>query len=327
MPSLAPKPQRLAFVADWLCALLFSIATRIDDDAKLIEFISSADYETIYSGVLEVVCSPHQTAFNLFQIIVFSCRWYSQTAFKLAPVDFYATHVVEEFLLILKIFDLMAIQVSMGETMHRLVEKFYVSRLATLSEYLLIRRNLTVAVASPRTGATHLGHDEWEEYLVEISRLRVLIPHGYGECAAIEATMETLLHYMKMGSSQGNVPLSKLSFDPFSPPSRSFAMSDFSGDLGPSSHCLVKAAVWNPANDPIVDSGRRKTRNIAPGSAEAVDLDAVTCSFIDFAYYCGLPVTYYPGPTRRIQAVLSNFELVTLPSTEAMERMALFKSW
>ncbi|KAF9025262.1 hypothetical protein BDZ89DRAFT_86733 [Hymenopellis radicata] len=320
MPSLAPKPQRLAFVADWLCALLFSIATRIDDDAKLIEFISSADYETIYSGVLEVVCSPHQTAFNLFQIIVFSCRWYSQTALKLAPVDFYATHVVDEFLLILKIFDLIAIQVSMGETMHRLVEKFYVSRLATLSEYteyLLIRRNLTVAVASPRTGATHLGHDEWEEYLVEISRLPVLIPHGYEVCAAIEATMETLLYYMKMGSSQGNVPLSKLSFNPFSPPSQ----SDFSGDLDPtrdfdlepSSHCLVKAPppapweVWNPANDPIVDSRRRKTRNIAPGSAEAVDLDAVTCSFIDFAYYCGLPVTYYPGPTRRIWEATLNW--------------------
>ncbi|KAF8990593.1 hypothetical protein BDZ89DRAFT_189014 [Hymenopellis radicata] len=348
--SLVLKYRYYAFIADWLCTLLFAIATGIDDDAEIIDFMFSPDYGAVYSGIFELVCLPYQTPFTLFQIIVFSCKLYSRLTRLLAPAEFGATHVVEEFLMNLKIFYLMTLQ-AMGEVRLSDMEQVYISGLTSLSEYRFMKQNLTNVVTSPHTGTIEIGHDEWETYLVDISRLSVPMPYGDADMHEIQATIDALLQYMQFTSSMGNLPLSELVFQPFpyhshavlppfvfdvspllldidivtdlvslSVPSTSFMIPDFPGYFYPSSHSLFAALStslewnpsWNPSADPIVDSGRRRTTNIAPGSAQAVyDIDGISSNpmnLVNLVHGPGLLRLHQPRPKRVISVELLELE-------------------
>ncbi|KAF9038878.1 hypothetical protein BDZ89DRAFT_404568 [Hymenopellis radicata] len=183
------------------------------------------------------------------------------------------------------------------------------------------------AVASPYTGTIQIGHTEWEDYLVDISRLTVLIPHDdSADLDEMTAVIDVLFQYMQIISSKGSMPLSELSFPHHSLPPLIFdespspvdtdliSLSPSLDDLEPSSPRFFTApsspssewnpsadpvwGAWNPAEDPVVDCGRRRTRNIAPGSGAAV-YDSASVQDAKL---------YHPSPKRAITLDLLELE-------------------
>ncbi|KAF8992142.1 hypothetical protein BDZ89DRAFT_1086351 [Hymenopellis radicata] len=322
--SPALECSSYTFIAHWLCALLFKIAAGVED-VEVIEFVFSAHYQTIFESVYELVCSPYQTPFTLYQIIVFSLRFYSQTQLLVAA-DF-GGQAAEEFLMTARVFYLIALQATGDVELHDM-QQLKLSGMNTLSEYKNVKQNLMNAVASSYTGTIQIGHSEWEDYLVDISRLAVLIPHGDADLDDMTAVIDVLFKYMQITSSKGSMPLSELSFPRHHslPPlvfdespspvdtdlislSPSFIMPD---DLEPSSPRFFTApsspSEWNPSADPdpIVDCGRRRTKNIAPGSGAAVyDLDSEDRASGSDA---GILELYHPSPKRAITLDLLNLE-------------------
>ncbi|KAF9016892.1 hypothetical protein BDZ89DRAFT_1166016 [Hymenopellis radicata] len=321
--SPALECSSCTFIAHWLCALLFKIAVGVEDGDEVIEFVFSSHYQKIFESVYELVCSPYQTPFTLYQIIVFSLRFYSQTQLLVAA-DF-GGQAAEEFVMTVRVFYLIALQAT-GDVEFRDMQQIELSGMSTLSEYKNIRQNLMNAVASSYTGTIQIGHTEWEDYLVDISRLSVLIPHGDADLDDMTAVIDVLFKYMQITSSKGSMPLSELSFPHHHslPPlvfdespspvdtdlislSPSFVMPD---DLEPSSPRFFTApsspSEWNPAEDPIVDCGRRRTKNIAPGSGAAVyDLDSEdrassSVSSLDSVQDAGILELYHPSPKRAV---------------------------
>ncbi|KAF9038857.1 hypothetical protein BDZ89DRAFT_1157112 [Hymenopellis radicata] len=166
----------------------------------------------------------------------------------------------------------------------------------------------------------------------------------------MQATIEALLHYMQYTSSMGNIPLSEFPHHPhavrsprgfdvpplrleigpvdtdlvsLSVPSTTFMIPDFHGDLHPSPHSFSAALSasfewipsWNPSDDPVIDSGRRRTRNIAPGSAQAVyDLGGTVSSnpmgLVNLVHDFGQLTLHQPTPKRIV-----NVELIELKAS------------
>ncbi|KAF8904637.1 hypothetical protein CPB85DRAFT_1316822, partial [Mucidula mucida] len=264
----APEYSSTSVIAHWLCALLFTIATGVEDDAKVIDFVLSSQYKTIFKSVHELVCSPYQTPFTLFQIIVFSLRFYSQT--ELLSVT--NTQATEDFVMMLRVFYIVALQAT-GDVDLSDAEQLEISGLTALHDYKNIRQNLLNAVASPYTETIQIGHTEWEDYLVDMSRMTVLVSHSDADLDDITAVITVLFQYMQITSSKGNIPLSELSFPSHSLPSlvldespspvdtdspSSVFLPDFFDDLDlePSSPRFFTApsspSEWNPSADPIV---------------------------------------------------------------------------
>ncbi|KAF9015918.1 hypothetical protein BDZ89DRAFT_1046093 [Hymenopellis radicata] len=275
MPSPSLNSTHHAFIADWLCALLFAIATRLDDDADVI----------VRAPQLAVSDGLHA----LPNACILPPLLFANTVTR--HPDFDITRLAEEVVMTLRVFYIIALQATGIEL--GTVQQFKISGLTSFAEYHNIKQSLTKAVAS-RRGTTQIGDREWAHYLAEISRLTaLLIPHDDADLGDMPATINALLQHMEITSSDGNMPLNSLSF-----PSQ------------------ADTAEWNPANDPIVDSGRRKARNIAPGSAQAVNLDAVTFSILRFRERSRIPMFYRPRPKHVAQKIL-----LALPAEW------LFKSW
>ncbi len=70
------------------------------------DFVLLSQYKTIFDSVHELVCSPYQTPFTLFQIVVFSLRFYSQTEL-LSVTNMQAT---EDFVMMLRVFYIVALE-------------------------------------------------------------------------------------------------------------------------------------------------------------------------------------------------------------------------
>ncbi|KAF8904645.1 hypothetical protein CPB85DRAFT_1437713 [Mucidula mucida] len=209
----APECSSTSDIAHWLCALLFTIATGVEDDAQVIDFVLSSQYKTIFDSVHELVCSPYQTPFTLFQIVVFSLRFYSQTEL-LSVTD---TQATEDFVMTLRVFYIVTLEAT-GNVDLNDAEQLKLTGLSALSNYKQIRQNFINAVASPYTETIQIGHTEWEDYLVDISRMTVLISHGDADLDDITAVITVLFEYMRITSSKGNMPLSELSFPSHSLP-------------------------------------------------------------------------------------------------------------
>ncbi|KAF8883597.1 hypothetical protein CPB85DRAFT_1338543, partial [Mucidula mucida] len=312
MPNLSQLPalQRYhTFVADWLCAILFSIGTGIHDADKVVEGVMSPDYRAVYDGVYKLVRSPYQTPFSLFHIIVFASRLHSESGSGLLePADFGVAQVADKYLLVLRVIYLIALQ-TLGEDILFDEEQLGIAHVKHLAEYKRMWEIVRDEIASPHTGSMDIDRNEWAASLMDITRLRVFMPYYNGAALKdMQVAIDDLLIYMDFTSRMGNTPLSELVF-PHPHVSLCPLPLDFSiGRLLIPYHL----SEWNPSQDPIVESGRHRTTNIAPGSAQAVyNLDGTSSNPMCLArlvHNFGVLTIYQPRPKRIIDVNLIEFE-------------------
>ncbi|KAF8883786.1 hypothetical protein CPB85DRAFT_1258787 [Mucidula mucida] len=298
------------FIADWLCAIFFSVATGMQDADKVVEGVTSTDYRAVYDGIHKLVRSPYQTPFSLFYMTVFASRLHSESGSGLLePADFGVAQVADKYLLVLRVIYLIALQ-TLGEDILFDAEELDIAHLKHLAEYKRMWEIVSDEIASPHTGSMDIDCNEWEMCLLDITRLRVFMPYYNGAALReMQAAIDDLLIYMEFTSPMGNALLSELHLSYHPDVSLCPLPLDFSiGRLSIPYH----SGQWNPSQDPIVESGRCRTRNIAPGSAQAVyNLDGTSSNpmcLTRLVHDFGVLTIYQPRPKRIIDVNLIEFE-------------------